>query len=378
MLNVQNIRDKFPITKNKIFLNHAGVSPLSTPVLDAVQACLREFSLSGSTTFNLNEAKDLFASLIGAKREEIALVSNTSTGLNIVSNMLEYPSGTNVVVTDLEYPSVVYPWLSTKLGAKVRYVKSIDGKVHLEDVDRTVDDRTIAVAISHVEYANGFRHDLKSLSEIAHEHGAYLIVDGVQSIGAIGADVRSDDIDFLATSCYKWLLGPVGAGFLYIRKDLISKFEPPFIGWASMKPEIYKTIEQWNNRELNLSEDASRFEVGQPSIISYAGAAAALRMILDTGIREIEQHVWDLTDYLIERVKDLGLRLQTPEDRECRSGIVNFLVEDPDKIVASMSERNITVSARARGVRVSPHFYNTKDEIADFVEALYRIRRGKA
>jgi len=378
MLNVQSIRKKFPIVKDKVFLNHAGVSPLSVPVLDSMQVCLKEFSLSGSTTFDLYEGKKLFANLINAGWEEVALVPNTSTGLNIVANILEYPPGANVVVTDLEYPSVVYPWLRRRLGVKVKYVKNVDGRICPEDVEKDVDDNTVAVAVSHVEYSNGFRHDLKSLAQIAHEHGAFLIIDGIQSLGAMEFDVKRDDVDFLATSCYKWLLGPVGAGFLYVRQELIAKFEPPFIGWASMKPEVYKTIDLWNNTELNLSDDCSRFEVGQPSIISYAGVAAALQMILNVGIRNIQKRIMNLTDYLIEDLKDLGLRLQTPEDRECRSGIVNFKIEDPEKTVAKMSESNIIISARAKGIRVSPHFYNTKDEIANFVETLCRIGKVAA
>ncbi len=374
MVDIQSIRREFPIIRDKVFLNHAGVSPLSTPVLDAIQVSLKEFSLSGSTSFDLDEGKKLFARLINAKPEEIALTPNTSTGLNIVANILEYPSGANVVVTDLEYPSVVYPWLRRRLGVKVKYVRNVHGKILLEDVERAVDDNTVAVAISHVEYSNGFRHDLKSVAQIAHEHGAYLIVDGIQALGAIEVDVKRNDVDFLATSCYKWLLGPVGAGFLYVWEELIEKNEPPFIGWASVKHEVFETIDLWNNKELNLSDNASRFEVGQPSIISYVGAVAALQMILGVGIREIEMRVMNLTDYLIKTLKDKGLKLQTPEDKNCRSGIVNFQIDDAGKIVAQLYERNIIVSARANGIRVSPHFYNTIDEIANLIENLCALK----
>lgn len=372
MLNVQSVRKKFPIVGNKIFLNHAGVSPLSTAVLDAMKTSLKEFSLSESSSFHLDDAKKLFARLINAKCGEIALVPNTSTGLSIIANMPEYSRGANIVTTDLEYPSVVYPWLRRRLGVEVKFVRNAQGRILLQDMDKAVNDRTVAVAISHVEYANGFRHDLSSVAQIAHEHGAFLIVDGAQSLGAIEVDVKRDDVDFLATSCYKWLLGPVGAGFLYVREELIGKFEPPLVGWASMKPEVFESIDLWNNRELNLSENASRFEVGQPSIISYVGAAAALKMILDAGIAEIENRIINLTDCLIERLKDLNLKLQTPEDKECRSGIVNFRIDNPEKIVEQMHERNIVVSARANGVRVSPHFYNTEDDISRFVENLNR------
>jgi len=166
--------------------------------------------------------------------------------------MLDYPRDAKVVTTDLEYPSVVYPWLRRKLGVKVHYVKNRDGKILLEDFEKAVDDKTVAVAVSHVEYVNGFRNDLKAIGEIAHEHGAYLIVDAIQAAGAIKIDVKRDDVDFLTTACYKWLLSPPGAGYLYVRKELIEKFEPPFVGWASVKSEVFETIDFWDIWSLKL------------------------------------------------------------------------------------------------------------------------------
>jgi len=151
-------------------------------------------------------------------------------------------------------------------------VKNVDGKILLKDVEKAVDDNTVAVAISHVEYVNGFRHNMRALSEIAHEHGAYLIVDAIQSAGAMQIDAKRDDVDFLASACYKWLLSPPGAGYLYVKDELIEKFEPPFVGWASVKDEVFETIDFWDIWSLKLSETASRFEVGSPSFISLTGA----------------------------------------------------------------------------------------------------------
>jgi len=245
--------------------------------LEAVQAYLEKSSVQEEEPFDLEEARRLFAELVNADPSEIALVPNTSTGLCTAANVLEYPSGFNVVTTDLEFPSVVYPWLRSRLKpqVQVRYVKNVGGALHLEDFKEAVDDHTVAVTVSHVEYSNGFRNNLKALAEIAHEHGAYLIVDACQSAGALQIDAKRDDLDFLATSCYKWLLGPSGAGFLYVQKGLAERFEPIFVGWASVKHEVFETVELWDNRELRLSETASRFETGEPSILSYVGAAAA-------------------------------------------------------------------------------------------------------
>jgi selenocysteine lyase/cysteine desulfurase len=367
MEDLEELRRDFPVTKNKVYLNHAAHSPLPKPVRDAMWKYVEDFSEYGETT-DLDDGKSCFARLVNAAEDEVALVENTSMGLNITANMLDYPSGSNVVTTDLEYPAAVYPWMKKKLGVTLRYVGNKAGKILLEDLKKAVDDKTVAVIISHVEYANGFRFDLKAVSEIAHRHGAYLIVDAIQSLGALPVNVKHDDVDFLAAGCYKWMLGPPGVGYLYVRKEFIEKFEPPFIGWASVKPEVFETIDAWEIHHLNLSETASRFEIGTPSRVSVCGAVAALKLLLITGIENIEKRVLNLTDNLIERLTEKGLRLQTPLEPECRSGIVNFLIDNPQERTNKLAEKGIVVSARSRGIRVSPHFYNTEEEIDKLAE----------
>lgn len=214
MESLEKVRELFPIVQNRIFLNHAAQSPLPKPVADAMHKYVEDFANFGFFSLEKDYGKALFAKLIGAKQEEIAFVENTSVGLNIAANVLGYPQGSKVVTADLEYPSVVYPWLRKSLGVKIHYVKNVNGKILLEDMEKAVDDKTVAVVVSHVEYVNGFRNDLRALSEIAHRHGAYLIVDAIQSAGVIPINVKGDDVDFLAIACYKWLLGPSGAGYL--------------------------------------------------------------------------------------------------------------------------------------------------------------------
>jgi selenocysteine lyase/cysteine desulfurase len=375
MEDLEKLRQNFPATKNKVYLNHAAHSPLPKPVRDVMWKHVEEFSEYGDAT-DLDDGKSSFARLVNAAEDEVASVENTSTGLNIIANMLNYPSGSNVVTTDLEYPSAVYPWMKKKLGVTLRYVGNKAGKILLEDLKKAVDDKTVAVVISHVEYANGFRFDLKAVSEIAHSQGAYLIVDAIQSLGALPVDVKHDDVDFLTAACYKWMLGPPGAGYLYVRKEFIEKFEPPFIGWASVKPEIFETIDAWEIRHLHLSETASRFEVGTPSRVSVCGAAAALKLLLNVGIENIEKRILKLTDHLIERLIEKGLKFQTPLEPECRSGIVNFLTDNPQERTSKLAEKGIIVSARSHGIRVSPHFYNTEEEIDKLVEEATKQNLG--
>jgi len=182
VVNIEKIRDQFPITKKKIYLNHAGTSPLCKPVAEAMQAYLAKRIMQEESEFELEDCRRLFAGLVNAQLDEIALIPNTSTGMNIAANMLQYPSGSN-----------------------------IDGCLRQQDYEKAVDDKTVAVVVSHVEYSNGFRNNLRALAEITHEHGAVLIVDACQSAGALKIDVKSQGIDLLATSTYKWLLGPSGA-----------------------------------------------------------------------------------------------------------------------------------------------------------------------
>ena len=373
MKDMESVREQFPVTKNKVFLNHAAESPLPKPVADAVHKYVEEFSNFGESSIELEDrGKSLFAKLINAKPEELAIVENTSMGLNIAANLLRYPPGSKIVTTDMEYPSVVYPWLRKSLPVKVHYVKNVNGKILLEDMEKAVDDNTVAVVVSHVEYFNGFRNDLGAISEIAHEHGAYVIVDAIQSAGAVKIDVKKDDVDFLTCACYKWLLGPPGAGYLYVKRELVEKFEPPLVGWLSVKPEVFETIDFWDIWSLKLSETASRFEVGTPSFISIAGIIQALKMFLDFGMENVERRILKLTDYLIETVKDLGLKLQTPEEKQYRSGIVNFKISNPKELAEKLNGKNIVVSARSHGIRVSPHFYNIEEEIDTLMEEVKR------
>jgi len=369
--DIGKIREKFPVTKNKIFMNHAAQSPLPKPVADSIHSCVDEISRSGYLPSEWQDmGKPEFAELINAKTEEIALVENTSMGMNIAANMLRFPPGAKIVTTDLEYPAAVYPFLRKGINAKVYYVKNVNGEIRLEDMEKAVDDSTAAVAVSHVEYVNGFRHDLGALSKIAHEHGAYLIVDAIQSAGVMPIDVRKDNVDFLTTACYKWLLSPPGAAYLYVKEELIGKFEPPFAGWASVKQEVFNTVDFYDIWKLELSDTATRFEVGSPSSLSFVGAKQAIRMLLDFGIDNIEKRVLKLTNQLLQSVKDFGLKLQTPESEKCRSGIVNFKTENPQQMVKMLGDEGIVISARANGLRVSPHFYNTEEEISKLMEEI--------
>jgi len=321
--------------------------------------------------------RDLIAKLIGASEHEICYTPNTSYGINVAANSLSLVSGRNVVLWELEFPGNLYPWLSQRSrGVEVRWVKHHDGQLVQSDLERAVDDKTAIVPISHVNWITGFRANLREFSELVHRKGGLLFVDATQSAGAIQIDVRRMEIDILACAFYKWLLGPSGAGFLYVREDLIEKLEPPFFGWNAVRntgPPSYI----FNPREILLQDKAKRYLPGSLSPIPFLGAGVSLKMLLDVGIDVIERRILDLTERLVNELDRLPGKIITPRERSSRGGIVNFSIPNAVEVSDRLRGRKIRVSARSQaeigGIRISPHFYNTEGEISKFVNEIRRV-----
>jgi selenocysteine lyase/cysteine desulfurase len=347
------------------------------PVALAMNAYLKE-SFQALNTAKFIEAgcpRSLLAKLIGASENEICYAPNTSYGINVAANGLPVASGRNVVLWELEFPGNLYPWLKQRSrGAEIRWLSGL--RVDPPVFDEAIDSKTAVVAISHVNWMNGFRADLKEISELAHENGAFLFVDATQSAGAMEIDVRRMGIDILACAFYKWLLGPSGAGFLYVREDLIRELVPPFLGWNAVKntgPPSYI----FDPKQILLQDYARRYLPGSMSPIPFLGAGVSLRMLLDVGIGRIENRILDLTGLLIKGLDELGVDTITPHERASRGGVVNFNVANSANVSAKLLEKKIRVSARSQqgigGIRVSPHFYNTETEIARFLSALSKV-----
>jgi selenocysteine lyase/cysteine desulfurase len=380
-MNIRDVRSEFPILESKIFLNHAAVSPLPLRAAEAMKKFISD-KVKAQSTQNVDlepwrnkilNSKSLFAKLIGAREEEIAYIPNTTFGLNMVAQMLPHKHDSNVVTNTLEYLSNVITWLKLgEKGVKVRFVKDDKGRVSLDMLIEMIDDKTIAVAIGQVGWYNGFRHDLKAISEMIHEKGGFLVVDAIQSVGSMKMDVRGDGIDFLSCGTYKWLLGPQGAGFLFIREDLIEEFNPPIVGEKSLDPDIVEKniYEMFDLYELRYSRGISKYEVVHMNDAAYVGAEESMRLILDFGIENVERKIKEIDDYLIEGLLEMGCELQTPIDELERHAIINFRAKNIDRIMNELTKNGIIVSQRMSGIRVSPHFYNTKDEIDKLLEIL--------
>ena len=370
----QSWRSEFPVTETYIYMNHAGVAPLSRPVRDAMAGFLEDATVNGAVNAKLWEetaetCRGAAAQLINADPTEIAFMKNTTQGILIAANGVDWRAGDNVVTTAVEFPANVYPWwcLKERYGVQTRMVPERAGRIHVEDIASAIDERTRVVTISHVEFASGFRNDIQALGEICREHDVWFVVDAIQSLGAIEVDVQSCNVDILAADGHKWLLAPEGAAIFYCADEKRERLINTNIGWASVvNPRDFL------NYDLKQKPDATRFEEGSYNSVGLYGLKAAIELLLDIGISVIKARILELTAHLIAGLEAKGYRVVTPRANSERAGIVIFESDrhTPTEIYESLYAENIITAERGSGVRVSPHFYNTISEIERLLEVL--------
>ena len=377
----EEYRKEFPITGKYIYLDHAGVAPVSLRVKQAVDAFLSESTEGGAFHYprwaqQIVNVRNASARLIGAQRAEIAFVKSTSHGLSIVSEGLDWKPGDNVLVYEKEFPSNLYPWLNLRRkGVEVKFIPAREYGMQIEDIEGLIDGRTRLVALSSVQFTNGFRMDLGKVGELCSQKKLLFCVDAIQSLGIIPMDVKKYKIDFLSADAHKWLLGPEGIGIFYCRDTLAEKLAPPLIGWKSVKNEF-----GFENIDFQLKTDALRFEEGSSSVMGILGLGAALDLLMEVGIEKIEERVLNLGDTIIKEAETRGHLLLTPTNRNARGGNVTFSgYFDPIRVKDGLLKKGIMVNVRGGGLRVSPHFYNTEEELRRFFEVfddIVRVREG--
>ena len=370
----QSWRSEFPVTETYIYMNHAGVAPLSRPVRDAMAGFLEDATVNGAVNAKLWEetaetCRGAAARLINADPTEIAFMKNTTQGILIAANGVDWRAGDNVVTTAVEFPANVYPWwcLKERYGVQTRMVPERAGRIHVEDIASAIDERTRVVTISHVEFASGFRNDIQALGEICREYDIWFVVDAIQSLGAIEVDVQSCNVDILAADGHKWLLAPEGAAIFYCADEKRERLINTNVGWASVvNPRDFL------NYDLMQKPDATRFEEGSYNSVGLYGLKAAIELLLDIGISVIKARILELTAHLIAGLEAKGYRVVTPRANSERAGIVIFESDrhTPTEIYESLYAENIITAERGSGVRVSPHFYNTISEIERLLEVL--------
>jgi selenocysteine lyase/cysteine desulfurase len=369
------LRALFPITNRAVYLNHAAVSPPPTPTVQAVEAQLCDVSENGSLHYRnwlavRQEARQLVASMLGARPEQVAFMRNTSDGLSSVANGLTWRRGDNIVSFRNEFPSNVYPWLRVRdtMGVELRLCEERDGRIDLNELIQLIDDQTRVVAVSHVQYASGFRVDLERLGEAARRHDALLVADVIQSLGVIPINVEAELIDVAAAAGHKWLLTPEGIGLLYLSDRARERIQPTLVGWTSVpNPEDYSNFEQgWKIGTL-------AWETGTaPTALMY-GLRASLSLLNETGLKRIAGYLDELTDYLCMRFEESGHTIVSSRQKSEKSQIVCIRHRagiTPFFLYGYLRDRKIITAPRGNGLRLSPHFYNTTEEIDQLVAAL--------
>ena len=362
---VERYRREFPVTKNHVYLDHAGIAPVSLRVKTAIETFLAESAEGAAFHYprwaqRIVEVRKLCAQLVNSGADEMAFIRSTSHGLSLVSEGLDWQSGDRVLFPEKDFPSNIFPWINLKSrGVEARAIPSRGGKVLIEDIERLMGPRTRLIAISSVQFSNGFRTDLKRLGALCRRKGVLLCVDAIQSLGIIPMDVREFNIDFLAADAHKWLLGPEGIGIFFCRRELAQNMRPPLVGWKSVQNEF-----NFDHPVLRLKNDAQRFEEGSQNLMGIFGLGAAIELLLEAGISNIESRVLDLGDQIMHEAGKRGLAVLTPKQREQRGGNITIAGSfDPAAARDALRERGIMVNVRGGGLRISPHFYNTEEDI---------------
>lgn len=373
-MDLEKIRDLFPVTQRYAYLNHAAVAALPRPVAEAMTGYVLARSQLGSEAVvdfedRLEGIRQLAARFVGAQRDEIVFTGSVSHGLNIVAAGLDWQPGDNLICAETEFPANIYPWTNLRRhGVEVRFVPACDNCILVEDVAARMDSRTRLVAISFVEFGSGYRNDLAALAKLCHERGALLSVDGIQGLGALQLNVAQTGVDFLATQAAKWMLGPIGAGFLYIHPEHLPRLNAVMTGWRGVVDR-----DDYYRYDSPLRASGERFEPGSLNSVGLLGLEAALSLLLSVGLKTVEARILALTDFLIAGLQQHACTITTPiDDPRHRSGIVCFRHPTVDSTVLSEKLRRtgVIVSARGDVVRVSPHFYNTETEVERLLESL--------
>jgi cysteine desulfurase / selenocysteine lyase len=368
-----DLRAKMPVVEKWAYFDHAGVAPLPGPTADVLIEFARDNAANGVANWNrwrttVETARGLGAKLIGADPDEIAVIHNTTEGINFIAEGFPWHAGDNVVTLSSEFPSNLYPWLNlASRGVETRQVATDNECVDPAAVERACDSRTRVVALSWVGYMTGWRNDLAALAEICTRRKLFFFVDAIQGLGVFPLDVRQLPIDALAADGHKWLLSPEGAGLLYVRKSRLEMLRAVGVGWNSVRHSG-----DFTNTRLDLKTDASRYEGGSHCLAAIAGLAKSLELLVEIGQDKTGERVLEITDRLCEGLARAGLPVASRREGNHRSGIVSFDVpgRDPLQLKKDCRARGVIINARAGRMRAAPHAYCNDDDLDRLLEAV--------
>jgi cysteine desulfurase / selenocysteine lyase len=368
--HIEDFRHLMPIASHWAYLDHAAVSPLPQPTADAISAWLQQAANDGDTCWQqwsaaVENTRRLAAELINAQPQEIALVPNTTFGLNVVARGFPWQLGDNVVVPGNEFPSNLYAWMSlADIGVQTRQVPVEEGRLDIQRLIDACDKRTRLIAVSWVGYASGWRIDVAELCRAAHERNVLVMLDAIQGLGVFPLDVAETGVDFLAADGHKWLLGPEGAGIFYLRREHLPLLKSVQSGWNSVVGRHDFSHIEWKPRE-----EAARFEGGTQNMVGCIGLGSSLEMLRSFGVSASASPVAEAILKLAAEARTMlsarGVEWISPSVSGHDSGILTFRVpgRDPHELRKRCLASGVALSVRGGGIRISLHGYNNRDDL---------------
>jgi selenocysteine lyase/cysteine desulfurase len=367
----EGLRHRFPVFQHKVYLNSCSQGALADSVRAAYDDYLRSLESEGSQwnhwVDRAERARAAFARVLHTEPDNVAVTTSASAGVSAVASALDFGERDTVVTTDLEFPTIGQIWhAQERRGARVVHVPAeADNTLSLDRLAEAIDDRTAIVSVTHVCYRNGSRLDIEAIARLAHERGALVMVDSYQAAGAVPIDVGALGVDFVVGGALKYLLASPGVGYLYADPATTGQLVPTTTGWFADEDIHAMHIDRYRP-----SRTARRFEAGTPPIPPVYAAIAGVELMLDIGIERAMEHVGRLNDRLIDEVTAMGGVVVTPKDPSKRGPMVAVAATDAEALVGRLEADGIVTSSRAGNLRISPHCYNTADDIERILAGL--------
>lgn len=368
--DVSAIRNRFPIFRNSIYLNSCSQGALCDSVEQSMERLLEMWRYQGSPWDAWVEEYELmrreFAAFIGAEPDEIAIVPSVSAGVSSVATAFDFKDRKTVLMGEFEFPTMGHVWLAQqRRGAKIRFLKAQGEQLPAKSYQEAIDSDTLIVPVTGVCFKNGFRSHIGEITAAAHANGAYVLLDDYQDCGTRPHNVKELDVDFYTAGTLKYLLGPSGLAFLYVRKSLIPKLQPMVSGWFSQQSPFDFATERFEP-----AMSARRFESGTPPIPNIYMAMAGLRLLREIGFSNVASHVARLTSALLQGTQELGIRTKTPANSV--GPLVVLQSHNADAMVKALARDGFICSSRHDGLRISFHIYNTMEDVELLLRALDR------
>ena len=365
---VQEIRSRFAVFRDKIYLNSCSQGALSDSVRSGVDDYLASWDQHGSPwdiwIDKYEQARGTFARFLGAQSDEVAILPSASAGVNSIASALSFQQRRKVTLGAFEFPTMGHVWLAQRpRGAEIQFVEAAGDRMPVDNYESAIDRNTLIVPVTGLCFMNGWRSEVKKLVALAHSRGALVLLDDYQDCGTRPVDVKDLDVDIYVSGTLKYLLGPPGLAMMYVRPELAQTLAPTISGWfAQVNPFAFDV------RTLDLSPTARRFEAGTPPIPNIYAATKGIELLQSIGLSEVAAHIAKLTTTLLEGAREMGIQIKTPLDSV--GPLTVLKCKDSETMVAKLAARQVVVSNRKDGLRIACHVYNTTEDIDAVLEAL--------